>query len=221
MVGCAAGSDTGSITSGPLDLGGGGPCELVAQDCPDGQKCVPQPPFWAPVCLPLDPKPVADGEPCDTVGPHDPCAAGLVCSDLIPDSSKCVPLCDGDGQGCPDGTLCVRLESVPFGLCFAECDPFMPDCPAGEQCTSHSGGLPITCFPAGADAPFGAVCKTSQDCAEALLCKWGTGLCEDEYCCTAMCDTNMPVCPDMLECIPVYDPPQPGQEHFGACLPPS
>lgn len=216
---CSSSSDTGGLTSGGLDFGSGGPCAILAQDCPEGQKCVPQPPTWDPVCRPLDPQPVATGEPCKTEGSNDPCAAGLVCSDLIPDSGQCVPLCDG-GQGCPDGRLCVGFNGVSFGLCLKACDPLMPDCAADEQCTSFSGALPITCVPAGGDAPFGSSCKTPPDCASGLLCQYGTGICEDDYCCTSLCDTKMPVCPDMLECMPVFEDPPPDLENVGSCVQP-
>jgi len=135
---------------GPRPDGGGGPleCNSWAQDCPEGEKCMP----WANdggnswnalKCTPLAEDPGAPGDPCTVEGSGvsgiDDCELGAMCWAVDPDTNigHCVAMCTGspDAPICEDpATACAIANDGVLHLCLPTCDPLAPMCPEGESC---------------------------------------------------------------------------------------
>ncbi len=85
-------------------------CDLIDQDCPTGQTCLPNAEGDAPMCFPAPSEGGEQGLPCTVI---NGCDVGLVClpSELIgcDEPACCTALCDLEspkGVGCPDGLTC-------------------------------------------------------------------------------------------------------------------
>jgi hypothetical protein len=190
-------------------------CDEIAQDCPEGEKCVP---FHIegcsyPRCVPVTGDKPA-GEPCtadDMAG--DDCDADSWCYPGTLDlelPASCIAFCQGshDDSFCDDPSLtCVFDYTVYLGAlgCRPSCDPLMPeDCEPWERCTvSFNWPSDFGCI-LGGGVPNGDVCLTNQDCdsgacmpAESLL------ECAGESCCSPWCDIMAPSCAMGLECVSV------------------
>jgi hypothetical protein len=212
-----------------FDLGFPVGCDVLAQDCPVGEKCAPRP--FDPLCGPLDPCPLAVGEACTTVNDRDPCVQGAVCGDrLVDELAVCIALCDPGAPACAAGERCVELPPDfgvgGFGWCLRGCDPRLEDCGAGEECTAVFADFPvpwISCLPDKGEVTAGEFCDPPSLCGDGLACvAEGLAPCAIEAlpCCTPFCDLDAPACPDGLTCAPWSDPPQPGLESLGVCLSP-
>ena len=116
------------------DPDSGGPvaieCDTFAQDCPDGEKCMP----WAndggdewnaTRCSPIENEPAQVGEPCTVEGGPtsgiDSCAISAMCWEVDPmtNMGTCIAMCTGtaDMPVCEDlGLECVVLSEV-LALC--------------------------------------------------------------------------------------------------------
>lgn len=136
---------------GVPDRDGGDPieCDVFAQDCPKGEKCMP----WgmddvnwdAARCSPLDPNALDVGDECTQEGPPtsgiDNCGVTDICWNVDTETNlgECFSLCEGTSRSpvCEvPGTSCVFLYEGVLPLCAVECDPMMPVCPDGEQCVA-------------------------------------------------------------------------------------
>jgi hypothetical protein len=136
---------------GIVDPDGGSPieCDLFAQDCHEGEKCMP----WATDdvtwdaarCSPLDPNAVEIGDECFTEGPPtsgiDNCEMSDICWNVDPEThlGVCISLCEGTERSpvCEvPGTTCVVSYEGVLPLCLVECDPMMPTCAEGETCVA-------------------------------------------------------------------------------------
>ncbi len=155
-------SSVGFIYGDPADVGGGIiECDVFAQDCPDGSKCMP----WAndggqawnaTHCTPVAEDPHAPGEPCLVEGNglsgFDDCELRAMCWDVDPDTDmgECVAQCDGTEAApeCPDGTACMIANDGVLTLCLRTCDPKAPTCDADELCSVLDDGA--FCVPGGA-----------------------------------------------------------------------
>jgi Ca-activated chloride channel family protein len=161
-----AGDDNGIFLASPDGGGVGFECDLFAQDCPMGEKCVP----WAndggsqwnaTRCSPIAEDPAATGQPCTVEGGPtsgvDDCSGSSICWDVDrSNEGTCVALCQGDeadpqchgDQWCFqgfDGTVAVCMPAPLCeldGVCQCMC-PWHgdPDC-APDQCTSAEAGPP-------------------------------------------------------------------------------
>jgi len=143
-----------------------GDCDLLAQDCPNGQWCnvVSE----KSVCVPITGSLLKIGSECI----QGECAAGLRCI-----GGLCTPFCcPASNQPCGDGTCDVN---VSFGSSYAMmcsfnpgCTLFKGDCPEGTDC--HIGdaeaGLAVCDEPASSFVGEGEVCKYRNDCGESQLC---------------------------------------------------
>jgi len=213
-------------------------CDLFAQDCIIGEKCMP----WANDggsswnalrCSPIadDPDPV--GGPCTVEGSGvsgiDSCEAGSMCWDVDPETLEgyCVAFCVGNEASpmCEDpGTSCTIGSDGPLALCIPQCDPLQQACPAGDACYPVNDGF--LCVPdasgdigaPGDECEFINVCDPGSACVNAELvpdCMGATG------CCSAFCDVTMdpPPCLSGQECTPWYEAGQapPGYENVGVC----
>ena len=107
-------------------------CSLVAQDCPEGEKCVPWAndggtSFTATACRPVDPEPAGLDEGCSQHDPTlgiDSCDVGLVCwAPARSADARCVEICDPAGSSaCDNQQACVGCgQTLPsLGLCLPE-----------------------------------------------------------------------------------------------------
>jgi hypothetical protein len=191
-------------------------CDSYAQDCPDGEKCVPYGSTggnWdAFKCVPVlgDQKP---GEPCHYSGvaeATDDCDATSACWDVMDLDGEwigsCAPFCTGteDDPQCPDSPGCVDysclIASFSINLCVHTCDPLAQDCSAGLACYWANNGF--NCIFSTQDLPIGEVCAYINDCVGGSGCTESELLpnCAGASCCTPFCDPAALVdpCPELL-----------------------
>jgi hypothetical protein len=246
----ADGSTSGSESGGGIvpdpDMGMGAPeCDVWAQDCPEGEKCMPYANdggnAWnATKCVPVEGRGQV-GDPCTVVGMAvsgmDDCAAGLMCYNVQIDTGMgvCYELCGGtpDAPVCEaEGTICANYNDGVLPLCLNECDPTIQDCPGGvDLCLDSPGGDSFVCILdalPGADGSWGTACNFYNSCDAGLFCAVPTVVagCVDAGCCAEFCDTTMMNPNDQCtgapmgeECLDWWNgnPPPPGYEHVGYC----
>jgi hypothetical protein len=214
-------------------------CDLFAQDCPRGEKCMP----WANDggniwnalrCSPIASDPDAVGEACvvegSAVSGVDSCEAGSMCWDVDPATHEgvCVAFCVGSeaDPSCVDPTTtCVMSGSGVLALCIPNCDPLLQDCAEGHACyfafdaflcvPDASRGLgapgdPCEFINACDPGTFCAAAELVPDCAEAVGC------------CSPFCDVTSDdpwYCLPGQDCVPWWqDAAPPGYAHVGACV---
>lgn len=235
-------TDEGTIFLIPPDGGGNAClcCDVFAQDCPEGEKCMP----WAndgsdewngTRCSPIDDDAGALGEPCTVTGSAasgiDDCGPGLVCWDVDPDTLQgtCVAMCTGDEAvpECRQGTECFESNNGVLILCLPPCDPLAIDaCPEGDACVPSATGF--VCAPSAGPVGSGVPCDPSWvpgECGPGSVCAYlGTvPPCDGELpgCCAATCDLSQPdPCGELgLVCTSWWgdDPIPPGFEDVGLC----
>ena len=203
-------------------------CNVLAQDCPEEYKCVPDA-YGDHVCVPLLGMKHA-GEPCllqeDSEGIWtDECGPALACWNDV-----CTPLCMGESEEsavCPPGFECLPTGNF-LGLCAGvSCNPLDAEpCPSGWPCMGL--GSTAACeFAEGAghgpvllgeecEADF--VCNPDSTCCqEGLTCELQMLLpdCPHSGCCTAWCDSSNPeACIDQpgTECNVAFN------NEYGVCL---
>lgn len=213
----------GSFYAPPSDIGRISGCSIFAQDCPDGEKCVPYSTDGDTIddhkCVPVlgDGQP---GEPClygGIVEATDDCGADSFCFPQT-DDGICVEFCDVMKQ-CPMGFECQVTIDELIGGCFYACDPLLQDCADGFTCQFLWSQM--TCLPTTDNVALGDPCDTNGDCAVGLTCLFEQFLpnCAGLSCCTSFCDLAAPVCAQMgTECTPFFDGTAPmGQEDVGVC----
>ncbi|HWB82427.1 MAG TPA: von Willebrand factor type A domain-containing protein [Nannocystaceae bacterium] len=154
------GYETGGFVGFIQDPDGGGvsiECDIWAQDCPEGEKCMPWAndggPEWnATRCSPLDPMADAPGDQCSVEGSGvsgiDSCEIDAMCWDPNRElQGTCISFCEGNEANpiCPpdqwcfqgyEGTLHVCLDDdvcAADSVCRCMC-PADPDCVEGGQC---------------------------------------------------------------------------------------
>ena len=213
-------------------------CDIWAQDCPRGEKCVP----WAndggidwnaTRCAPIERAPSEPGEPCTVVGDpfsgFDSCAAGSVCwgADSETLTGVCYAQCTGSEASpqCVEGLECWDGVEQVLAVCVDTCLPLAPTCAEHESFVLDAATESAFCIP----TPLVMGTQYGETCdVDALAC--GTGLacgpavnvpsCLDE-CCTTLCDiTDMTECPDAAsgqQCLPLFDRAPPGFENVGIC----
>jgi hypothetical protein len=215
---------TGDGTDGPSFImvpDGGSQCSLLlqcdiwAQDCMDGEKCMP----WAcgdhagwnaSRCSAMVDDPAQPGEPCTVVdGPFsgvDDCALSSMCWNPDPDTlvGECVAFCSGTqaNPGCEDPSLvCYQGYDGDLIACLPPCDPLLGDCDGGEQCMFDQNGSGFVCMPdflIGAQS-YGDDCEGLIGCGTGLVCRPAADVpgCATAECCTTLGDLDEPVeCPD-------------------------
>ena len=214
-------------------------CDVFAQDCPAGLKCMP----WAndggsswngTRCSPIADDPGAPGESCTVEGSGvsgiDSCRLGAMCWDVSPETEEgvCIELCTGDPSTpvCDDpGSWCQITSQGAILPCIPRCDPIAQDCPERQGCYAAYqdwGCLPDASRGLGA---YGDPCEYPNACDPGLLClaAAATPDCTGAAgCCAEVCDLEAPSCtgaPDGVVCRPWYEPgtAPPGLENVGAC----
>ncbi|MBK6920178.1 MAG: hypothetical protein IPH07_22450 [Deltaproteobacteria bacterium] len=184
-------------------------CDVWAQDCPFGEKCVP----WAADggddwngarCSPLDPSPDQPGDVCQVEGSGfsgiDTCALGSFCVGVDPDTNlgSCAPQCQGSvvAPVCPEGSACFENIYGVFTVCLQACDPLQQDCPAAFDCVPAEASQSFVCHPTRPrTGGYGQGCSETTDCAEGSFCVDGSEVpdCVDAACCTTFCDADAPM----------------------------
>ncbi len=213
-------------------------CDMLAQDCPEGEKCMP----WADgggsswnatKCSPIDPDPKQPGEACVVEGSPvsgvDNCAKASMCWDVDPENEGvCIAFCEGtsvEDATCDPGFSCTLNADLSLILCLPDCDPLAQDCPGDELCIPADEKWNWTCVldASGEAGVYGDPCEAPNACDRGLYClapEYVEG-CEGVGCCSPFCDTSKAnTCPgDTQECIPWYEEGMapPGRENIGIC----
>jgi hypothetical protein len=213
-------------------------CDVWAQDCPDGEKCIP----WdcsggqdwnGNRCSPLDPDPAHAGEPCTVVDSafsgKDDCDIASMCwkPDPLTLEGHCAAFCSGSEANpiCDDPSTVCFIEDV-ISLCLPRCSPLMPTCARDEQCAFDGGESEggFACLPTAiVSQAYGDDCYDALACGSGLVCQPAAHVpgCSGSACCTTLGDTNSPpACPDATQsCLPLYaDGEAPaGLEHLCFC----
>jgi hypothetical protein len=218
-------------------------CDVFAQDCPEGEKCMPWAndggPSWnATRCLPVANDPGAPDEPCTVEGGGlsglDDCDVGVMCFHVDPltNEGTCVSMCIGspeDPQCAAPEEACLLRYDGALALCFDACHPLDPSCEAGSACYPTSAQDQFLCWPpSGEDLPHGEPCEFINSCAASHACLEASlfPACEDLSCCAELCDLTAGLpCPDAdqgVVCVPWYEEgtAPPGYENLGACIVP-
>ncbi|NJK33366.1 MAG: ribulose phosphate epimerase [Deltaproteobacteria bacterium] len=210
-------------------------CDLITQDCPEGEKCVAYGStggYWdATKCTPVkgDQKP---GEPCVLDGialGTDDCDETGMCVDVEEIDGQllgtCALYCTGtlDTPMCPPGYSCV-VNSGPLAFCYESCDPLLQDCQVGLAC--YWANDDFHCVFTTEDIPTGEPCGYINDCAKGNICLDASLLpeCAGSSCCVPYCDLADPDCASLptTECVPFFerDTAPPGYEQLGVCIVP-
>ncbi len=217
-------------------------CDLFAQDCPEGEKCMPWAndggPDWnATRCSPIDDNPGQPGDPCTVEGSGvsgiDDCDLGSMCWGVNPETNEgeCVGMCEGDQSNplCPPSMECLDQSNGFIVLCLPECNPLV-GCDPGEACIPTDDAF--VCTPVLAGAAAGEGCERFDACAPGLSCLASETVgpaCDPGIpgCCTSWCNLSAPDpaagCFDPAhECVPWWDGDAPaGLEDVGACVIPA
>ena len=215
-------------------------CDQFAQDCPEGQKCMP----WsndgsnawnATKCVDVMPNPDEPGEPCTVEGGPasgiDSCDKAAMCWNVDPDTGKgtCFALCGGSWRSptCPPGFRCIiGGGDAPLNLCVSSCNPLAQGCPNMELCIPEPMSDYFTCVP-DASGDMGAQndpCEAADACDPGLACVDPSLATECDPmaagCCLPFCDLTMPDCTNQgAMCLAWYEvgTPPPGLEKVGVC----
>lgn len=219
-------------------------CDLWAQDCPEGEKCVP----WASDggtwnatrCAELGANPGQPGDECTAEGGgasgDDDCAIGSMCWDVDPETNMgtCAAQCMGDEANpiCEDSdTTCSIANGGAIQLCLPICDPLLQDCVADTQACYPINDA-FACAPdvSADDAGIGTPCAFINVCPPGLICLtpegYGPDCASGDGCCGTVCDITdeAVMCPgsgQTCEAWYVEGEAPPGYEDVGACLVPA
>jgi hypothetical protein len=237
--------DDGSFIQNPDGGGTANECDLWAQDCPSGEKCMP----WsndgsgswnATKCVELVANPGQPGDTCTVQGNGtsglDDCDETSMCWNIDDtNTGVCQPFCSGSEANpvCSDNsTTCVINNGGAIILCLPICDPLLTnDCPEGDGCYPTPTEDAFICvFDANGpdDGAYGDSCMFANVCNPGLHCADASFVpdCATPACCTSYCDLTEPdaseSCPGAAggqECIPWFpeNAAPPGFDDLGAC----
>lgn len=244
------GSDAAPTSSGadetadpPAQTTGGsgvdGECDLWAQDCPAGSKCMPvdsnaNGDHDTSKCEPLMDPAGLPGDACHVEGSAasgvDDCALGSMCWGIDKNNNgACVEMCWGSEEDprCSDGLQCDISNGGVLILCVAPCDPLTPSCPEGKICIPGNEESVFFCDTdaSGDEGAYGDPCEYINVCDPGLFCGPGNGVpgCVSPACCTPYCELGQPnTCPGQgQECVSFYGGASevpPGFEDVGLCM---
>ncbi len=223
-------SDGGIIPQ--TDMAAAVPCDHYAQDCPEGEKCVPYSSsgggFDDLRCVPVlgDQAP---GELCEydsIFSANDDCDATSYCWYVEDHVGECVALCLGspDDPECPPGSNCKVTAEDVLALCIPSCDPLAQDCGEGMGC--YWAGGTFECVETAEAKPLGEPCNFINSCAPGSSCVSAESLpeCDGWSCCTLFCDLAQGdgACEQAIlgtVCVAFFDDPlDPDDIDVGQCL---
>jgi len=237
-------TDGDGVFIGEPDGGDDIECDVMSQNCPEGEKCMP----WAndggsawnaTKCAPLDPNPMQPGDTCtvdgNAVSGVDNCEAGSMCWDVDPQINEgvCIAFCTGSYQSpvCEDpSTVCTIYNDGVLPLCLPMCDPLLQNCHGDNICVPASGpGFICVLDASGEEGQYGDPCEYVNVCDPGLYCANAEAVpgCQGAVgCCSDYCDLTAPVpvaaCSGAgqgQECVPWFEEgtAPPGLEHIGGC----
>jgi hypothetical protein len=240
----SADDDTGSPFILQPDGGGAAvECDVWAQDCPAGEKCMP----WAndggsawngTRCSPVQDNPGQVGDACMVEGSGvsgiDSCDIDMMCYYVDPETNEgqCVSFCQGTEANpiCDPGFVCSIANDGVLTLCRPECDPLLQDCLEIAACLPAAGSQFFTCIidASGEAGAAGDTCEFINACDPGLFCANAEAVpgCDGASgCCSEFCDITGedPTSTCSLgagqECVPWYEEGEapPGYDHVGAC----
>jgi hypothetical protein len=214
-------------------------CDVFAQDCDDGEKCVPYSSvgsyYDGSKCVPVTGD-QAHGEPCSYGGSAlatDDCDENSGCWDFHELDGEqlgiCHAFCTGtaDDPHCPAGSSCSVDSSGTLAFCVITCDPVAQDCGPGLGC--YWANAAFECTFTTQNIPAGEPCGLVNDCAPGLLCASSELLptCSDTACCTRFCylslgDSQCDATPGTV-CVSFFEEGMspPGEEDIGVCIVPA
>jgi hypothetical protein len=249
--GTSTNADTSSGGSFVITPDGGAPtqCDIYADTCPAGEKCMPYASDGglaqdATHCVPLAAEPMPLGAACTVqewiASGKDDCDRGLFCVvyDAEALTGRCLSFCVADPElpdlGCDDpNARCVGTPDTLPRLCATDCDPFGSDCPDAYGCYKVNDHFVCLADHSGSAGQYGDPCLFTNDCDPGMRC-----VVPDEFfecsstdgCCSPLCDTRDPeasaMCPGAPNhaCVLIFDPGEgpPLFDWVGACeLPPA
>jgi len=200
------------------------PCDVFAQDCPEGEKCSAYAEgggsSWnATKCVPVggDGQP---GEPCMAQGGGvsglDDCAKGIMCWDVDEmNQGTCVALCTGNESDpmCADGFFCPIFGDGVLNICLPTCDPLAQDCQGDDLCLPHNDTFICALDASGVEGQVFDPCEFANVCDAGLLCVHPSAADECDPnaggCCIPFCNVSDPdvVCPGVGQaCVSFYEP---------------
>ena len=210
------------------------PCDMIAQDCDEGFKCVAVPTGrgqggFETACVPAADGIGVAGEPCvmDPTDWSDTCDADHVCWNSEPSlgsgqlEGTCHPLCNEQASCEGAGQLCGVFNDAMIAVCLFECTPGQDACPEDHSCNYIFGAEEGYACLLGGEDPQGMDCTNIADCPAGYHCLDSEFLleCESEACCTSYCDPEDPeACEglDPLTCGTFFN--EPPAEDFGVCM---
>lgn len=242
-------SDGGPIGTGFLmepDVGSIHECDIWAQDCVAGHKCMPYSndgsASWNDVrCSPVVDDPRQVGETCTVDGSGvsglDDCDHGSMCWDVDPrtELGECVAFCQGTELNSICADPCDHCWIPGNGvtiLCLPGCDPIAPDCPMTQACLPLQGDFGCLPDASGDEGQVGDACQYINACDPGNYCADAVDVpgCDprEEGCCTAFCDVDAPDTCDALvpgtACVPILpdgeQPPCFATARIGGCMRP-
>jgi hypothetical protein len=203
--------EEGGLDQGFIDTPDGGgvsfECDLFAQDCPAGEKCMPWAndggPSWnATRCSPLDPNPAQVGDECMVEGSGvsgiDNCDIGLMCWNV---DENALGVCEDMCTGSADNPICENPDDVcsiandgAIVLCLASCDPLIQDCQIeNEVCYPINEDWACAPDASGEMGAYGEPCEFINACDQGSVCVGAaafTNCAGATGCCSNVCDIN-------------------------------
>ena len=180
-----------------------GECDLLQQNCPPGETCVPTMDGESTICR-IGGGLKGPGKPCD--GDQE-CQAGLFCAGFCTQ-----PCCQADDQPCGGGDCNVEL-GVPGGIIVftcsysEQCTLFGPEtCKNGQKCqfVYSDQGLAVCTIPAASSVEEGEPCAYVNECGASQVC-YG-GFCRYSCKLTGGATPGTGGCPASQACQDVYPP---------------
>ena len=212
-------------------------CDVWAQDCDPGQKCVP----WAEggggawnaaKCVDITGD-GAPGDPCTApqggVAGIDNCALGSICWDVDAENHGfCIAQCTGspDAPKCLPQFTCAITSGGVLNVCIPNCDPLVQDCPGDDLCIPNGDTFICVLDASGEMGATNDPCEFANACDEGLVClntASASIACQQgpQGCCQPFCKLPASPCPNPdQECLPWFDPMMeipPGYENVGFC----
>ncbi len=228
--------DEGGFDSGPMVF----ECSILAQDCPEDEKCMP----WAndggfewnaTRCSPIDENPGVPGDACTVEGSGwsgiDSCELGAMCWTVDPDTltGTCVATCTGSERNpsCIDvDATCIVDDDAVLALCIPHCDPLTMECSVGQVCAPVGESFLCTTDVSADMGAAGDPCASFNACDPGHMCgppNFVPG-CATSGCCTALCDLTdpMPACLPDQQCLPYFMPGTAPEQYIdlGVCIGP-
>jgi hypothetical protein len=193
-------------------------CDVIDQDCADGEKCVPWAndggDLWnANRCVAIEPEGSVPGEPCTVVNSPvsgvDSCDASSLCVNVDPKTLQgvCAPFCElgDDGPWCSDGAECMQSNDGTVAICLPTCDPLAFACADGEGC--YLVGEAWYCLRVGAPVQYVDMLPAHCEPGSTAIPLDSQSFCdpESDVCCAQVCDIDQPACAPPYSCISIWE----------------